>query len=110
MTRNFTEADIQSAVLVVKSGAESLRKATHTTGIPRTTLSRWVNNKNSSNFGSGRKTTILFETEKLLVDAIEFKGDLGWSIDKGQLKFIVSTFIQEMDIKSPFKENMPGDE
>ena len=34
----------------------------------------------------------------------------GWSIDKGQLKFIVSTFIQEMDIKSHFKENMPGDE
>ena len=37
-------------------------------------------------------------------------GDLGWPIDKGQLKFIVSTFIQQMDIKSPFKENMPGDE
>ena len=49
MTRNFTEADIQSAVLVVKSGAESLRKVAYTTGIPRTTLSRWVNNKNSSN-------------------------------------------------------------
>ena len=37
-------------------------------------------------------------------------GDLGWPIDKGQLKFIVSTFIQQMDIKSPFKENVPGDE
>ena len=37
-------------------------------------------------------------------------GDLGWPIDKGQLKFIVSPFIQEMDIKSSFKENMPGDE
>ena len=34
MTRNFTETDIQSAVLLVKSGAESLRKATHTTGQP----------------------------------------------------------------------------
>ena len=47
---------------------------------------------------------------KLLVDIIEFVGDLSWPIDKGQLKFIVSAFIQEMDIKSPFKENMPGDE
>ena len=37
-------------------------------------------------------------------------GDLGWPIDKGQLRFIVSPFIQEMDIKSSFKENMPGDE
>ena len=34
MTRNFTETDIQSAVLLVKSGAESLRKVTHTTGQP----------------------------------------------------------------------------
>ena len=34
---------------------------------------------------------------------------MGWPIDKSQLKF-VSTFIQEMDITSPFKENIPGDE
>ena len=88
----------------MKSGAESLRKVAHTTGIPCSTLSRWVNNKNTSNFRSGRKTTIPSKTEELLVDTIEFMGHLGWSIDKGQLKFIVSTFIQEMDIKSPFKE------
>ena len=31
--------------------------------------------------------------------------DLSWSVDMGQLKFIVATFIQEMDIKSPFKKN-----
>ena len=112
-TRNFTEADIESAVLLVKGGAESLSaesKVAHTTGIPRSTLSRWVNNKSNSNIGSGRKTTIPLETEELLVDRIEFLGDLGWPIDKGQLKFIVSTFIQEMYIQSPFKGNMPGDE
>ena len=40
MKRNFTEADIQSAVLLVKSGVESLRKVAHTTGIPHSTLSR----------------------------------------------------------------------
>ena len=33
VTRNFTEADIQSAVLLVKSGVESLKKVAHTTGI-----------------------------------------------------------------------------
>ena len=108
MTRNFTEADIQSAVLLVKGGVESLRKVAHTTGIPRSTLSRQVSNKNTSNFGSESKTLITLETEKLLADAIEFMG--GWPFDKGQLKFIVSRFIQEMDIKSLFKENMPGDE
>ena len=35
-------------------------------------------------------------------------GDLGCPTDKGQLKFIVAVFFQEMDIKIPFKENMPG--
>ena len=110
MTRNFTEADIQSDVLLVKSGAELLRKVDHTTDIPSSTLSRWVNNKNNLNFVSGCKTTIPLESEELLVGGTEFLGDLGWPIDKGQLKFIVSTFIQEMDIKSPFKENMSGDE
>ena len=109
MTTHFTEADIQSAFLLVKSGAESLQKAARTTGIPGSTSSRWVNNKNTSNFGSGRKTTIPLETEELLVDTIEFMGDLSWPIDKVQIKFIVSTFIQRLDIKSPFKENMPGD-
>ena len=68
---------MKSAVLLVKSGTESLRKMAETTGIPRATLSRWVNNKNSSNFGSGCKTTIPLETEELLVDAIEFMGNLG---------------------------------
>ena len=97
MKRNFTEADIQSAVLLVKSGVESLRKVAHTTGIPHSTLSRQVNNKNTSNFGSESKTLIPLEIEELLADAIEFMG--GWPIDKGQLKFIVSRFIQEMDIK-----------
>ena len=37
-------------------------------------------------------------------------GDLGWPIHKSQLKFIVLTFIKEMDIRSSFKENMPGDQ
>ena len=92
-TQTFTEEDLQRAVLLVKNGAESLRKEAHTTGIPHTTLSRWVNNKSTSNVGSGRKTTIPLETEELLVDAIEFIGDLGWPIDKGQLKFIVATFL-----------------
>ena len=45
VTRNFTEADIQSAVLLVKSGVESLKKVAHTTGIPPSTSSRWVNIK-----------------------------------------------------------------
>ena len=87
-----------------------MRKVAYTTGIPCSTLSRWVNNKNTSNFGSGCKTAIPLETEELLVGIIEFMGDLGWPIDKDQLKFIVSTIIQEMDIKSHFKESMPGDE
>ena len=76
MTRNFTEADIKSAILLVKSGAESLRKVAHATGIPHSTLFRWANNKNTLNFGSGRKTTIPLRTEELLVDTIETYGRL----------------------------------
>ena len=76
MTRSFTEADIQSAILLVKSGAESLRKVAHATGIPHSTLFRWANNKNTLNFGSGRKTTIPLRTEELLVDTIETYGRL----------------------------------
>ena len=53
--------------------------------------------------------TIPLQTEEFLVVAIQITGDLGWPTDKGQLKFIVAVFIQEMDIKIPFKENMPGD-
>ena len=47
-TCNFTEQDL-------KSGTELLRKVVQTTGIPHTTLSTWVNDKNTSNFGSGQK-------------------------------------------------------
>lgn len=52
-TQTFIEEDLYSVVLLVKSATESLRKLAHTTGIPCTTLSRWVYNKNNSNSGSG---------------------------------------------------------
>ena len=46
-TKTFTEKDnIQSAVLIVKNGAESLRKVAHTTGISHTTLAKWVPTSN----------------------------------------------------------------
>ena len=45
-----------------------------------------------------------------MTDATELMGNLGWPIDKGQLKFIAATFIKEMDMKKTFKENMLRDE
>ena len=48
--------DLQKVALLAKHGTEPLRKVSHTTtGISHTTLSRWVNNKNTSNFESGLK-------------------------------------------------------
>lgn len=48
--------DLQKVALLAKHGTEPLRKVSHTTtGISHTALSRWVNNKNTSNFESGLK-------------------------------------------------------
>ena len=105
--RLFYKEDLKNVLSLVKDGEQSLRKAAQRTGIPRTTLSRWVNNL--SKFGSGRSTAISAETEGLLVEAIEYMGDLGWPNDQGQLKAIVLTFVQKTQLNNPFKNDIPND-
>ena len=76
----FCNEDLGNAVLLMKDGEQSLSKVTQRTKIPWVTLSRWVNKKNSSQFGSEHSTAISAKTGALLVETIEYMGDLAiWS-------------------------------
>ena len=65
MTRNFTET-YSKCCFASEKWCRIIEKSDP---YHWPTLSRWVNNKNNPNFGSGHKITILLEAEELLVYA-----------------------------------------
>ena len=51
--RWFNRDDLENDILLVNDCKQTLRKIAQTTGILRTTLSKWVNNMKLSKFGLG---------------------------------------------------------
>ena len=62
---NYTEADLYNAIKAVKKGQLSQRAAADVYGVPRCTIQWWQKGRNCSQMGSGHKTVLSDEEEKL---------------------------------------------
>ncbi|GAB1602359.1 uncharacterized protein LOC115211605 [Argonauta hians] len=110
--KTFSEDDLRDAINCYKNGGKGVtfRSVARKFGVPRSTLERWVNKRESAHFRSGRDTVLSTEIEEYLIEALLYLGDLGWTLDNDQLKFIVKSYLDSMELQTVFKNNVPGDD
>ena len=105
---NYTEADLYNAVEAVNKGQLSQRAAADVYGVPRCTIQRWQKGRNCSQLGSGHKTVLSDEEEKLIVHALITIAEWGFGIDDQDLKDIISVYLKDDDRKFLFTDGRPG--
>lgn len=110
--KTFSEDDLRDAINCYKNGGKGVtfRSVARKFGVPRSTLERWVNKRESAHFRSGRDTVLSTEIEEYLIEALLYLSDLGWTLDNEQLKLIVKSYLDSMDLQTVFKNNIPGDD
>jgi hypothetical protein len=116
--QTYTEAELQQRLSDYKASLETdhpmtLREACKINGvekIPPATFSRRLRGMNCKRVGRGRTTVLTPEEEEYLVYGIQCLSEYGWGLGPDMLKEIVANFIQFRQIKTPFKNGIPGDD
>jgi len=115
----YSKVDIAKAVEAVRNDSLSIEQASKKFNIPRTTLqdhvSRVWENKcqklgRSDHVGAGRPKEIDDESERYLVEGLQYLGSLGWPVEAFAVPFIVKNFLDNMGVQRRFKNNLPGRE
>ncbi|XP_072392346.1 uncharacterized protein [Diabrotica undecimpunctata] len=104
--RNFSEEQLHKAVEAVRSGI-SLRKAENKFGIPRCSINRAINGKNTGKVG---RPFVLNEVDQnALVMCLCSAGDWGFPLTLYDIRLLVKAFLDRSGRNEHrFKNNMPG--
>ncbi|XP_071133040.1 jerky protein homolog [Mytilus edulis] len=98
---------LKNAVDAVKSGM-SIRKAAIRYGVPKSSLNDRTTGKKPIALEFGRKPTIPIEIEDRMVEVVLTLSEKGFGITKRQMLARVGTLVRQMDLKTPFKNGIPG--
>ena len=87
----------------------TIREAARKTGVPKSSLARWIERGAPARFGKGRFLVELnFEEEEMLVVALEKAGQMGWPVGFEEAKLMVKSYLDDLKRSTSFVDNMPG--
>ncbi|XP_025161698.1 uncharacterized protein LOC112590140 isoform X1 [Harpegnathos saltator] len=104
---SYSQSDVEKAVDAVRLGM-SLRTASKTFGVPKSTVYSKVKNIHSMNATLGPASILTPDEEDLLVKWIFHSSDKGFPVTKDQLLDSVKILILELKRDNPFTNNRPG--
>lgn len=104
----YNQDNLTLALAAVRANNMSVRAAAKSYMVPKSTIHRWLINKNSSQRGAGRPTVLTVDEEKLLVECICTLGEWGFPLQDSDVLDIVQDYMKSKNIRSPFKEHRPG--
>jgi hypothetical protein len=102
--QGYTEEDLEEAIDMVQAGA-SLRAASQTYNIPKTTLIDRLNNTHSG--VQGRPTVLTAEEEALIIEMVDLLGVWGFPFTKDDLRHFVKSYLDKKGVVTRFNDNMP---
>lgn len=108
---NYSKADLQNAVNEIRRGALSIHRAHTMYNIPKTTLFyhlKGIRGKKSET--QGRAPIIPKEDETRLANALRSMEKWGFGISRKELFLLIAHYVEANKLKTPFKNNIPGDE
>ncbi|KAE8745692.1 hypothetical protein FOCC_FOCC007576 [Frankliniella occidentalis] len=107
----YSENDMEQAVHDVRSKKLSLRKAAEKLGIAPNSLKKRVNGTipiKGMKETRGRPTVITPKEETELADYLRTLAKWGFGLSRSEVMITVSKYCIENNIKTPFKNNVPG--
>ena len=109
----YSNADITKALTTIRQNPKlSLRGVSKKFNIPRSTLSDIINGRSSEVKpinASGPKPFLTVEGEEKIVEWVINSASIGFPVRKYNLCLTVQKIINDSGIKTPFKNNYPGD-
>lgn len=107
--KKYTKENLKTAIEEVKRGAATLYGAARKHGIPKSTLHDHIFGKTGLKSQSlGRAFALQIEQERELADGLKTLERWGFGLSRKEVIDLVSKFVSQNDIKTPFKNNIPG--
>lgn len=107
----YSQEDLKHCVNEIKKGTLTIHRAHKMNNIPKTTLFYHLKGlRGNKSESQGRAPSIPKEDERRLANGLRIMEKWGFGITRKELLLIVSEYVQENKLKTPFKNNIPGDE
>ncbi|CAG5025126.1 unnamed protein product [Parnassius apollo] len=107
----YSQKDLETAVEKVRKKELTNYAASKLYGIPASTLSDRVNGKTGLKSRTlGRSPAIPLDMETKLASGLRTMEKWGWGLSKSEVIDIVSEFIKRNKIKTPFINDIPGND
>ena len=103
---SYTQEMVQNALEEVSRGM-SVRAAAKMFNIPHSTLQDHVTGK-SSKVGAGAPTVLSYSEEQEIVITCQVLSEMGFGITRELIAVVISDYIREQGISTPFANGMPG--
>ena len=101
----YDQDKMDQAVKAVKDGTMSVREASNTYEVPKSTLQDRVSNKHSNIHG--RPTVLSKEEEEMMVLRLGILAKWGYPMTETDLRFFVKAYLDKKGAKTIFKDNLP---
>jgi len=102
--KEYSEAEVQEAVAMVKSGV-SVREAGQATNVPKSTIMDRISGAHGSK--RGRPTELTEEEEEYIKEMVLLLGDWGFPFTRLDLRLFVKSYLDKKGMVSRFKNNFP---
>lgn len=104
---NYTETTLKKAIHDVKTKKKTIRQASETYGIPKSTLSDKILGKHIKKYGG--QQVLSSKEEKNVVNAIETSATWGFPLTHYDIRKLVQSYLNRKGvIIKCFSENLPG--
>ena len=101
---------MEEAVSEVNRGNLSIRKAASIYNVPRSSLHDRISGRVATDALPGKQTVFPANVERLLADRVKEAAEMGFGIDRQELKAKASRLAASLKLKTPFKNGIPGDD
>lgn len=106
----YNHDDLDKAVNQVNLGHMSIRKAAATFGVPKSSVHDRISGRVDISARPGKQTVFPPEIERLLADRMKEAAEMGFGINRQQLKAKAARLSDKLKLKTPFKNGIPGDD
>lgn len=107
----YTQEQLHKVVLMCKQGELSAKLAAKTYNIPLSTLRNIHGRRGVKSKSMGRGTAIPTEVEGKIANGIKQMAKWGWGLTRKEIAWeLVGMYVNKNNIKTPFKDGVPGEE
>lgn len=109
---SYSQDDLRNAVNDIINKNRTYSEVELIYGVPKAVVFHRIKGRKVplDKIGAGRPTVLTPEAEMELENCVKAKARMGYPCDKDEIKSIVAEFVKSNDLKTPFKEGVPGDD